>query len=245
MPAHIVRLILLLASILVLAVIARGFMVDPTYYQFGNYRGNAVVEIAADEPKFRGSASCAECHAERHQEWSSASHRTVQCEVCHQPAQDHPEGASIEIPQDRVKLCSICHEQMPGRPGAQPQIVIAEHAMGDNGIEACTNCHNPHSPGFGATDASEPAEEQAGPAIDDALAALLGKCGRCHGDQGQGKGKFAALAGNDRQVLEQQLMDYRSGAIEHRMMNAATRSLSDAEITALAEYYATLPAASP
>jgi len=238
-------LLLLLLSALILAVVARGFMVDPSYYQFGNYRGQAVVEIAADEPKIRGSATCMECHTERHSQWSSASHKTVQCEVCHGPAETHPESGPLPVPANPVRLCSTCHEKMPGRPAAQPQVVVEEHAMGDSGIEACTNCHNPHSPGFDAVDAGKPAEQPAAPQIDAALAALVTKCGRCHGDQGQGKGKVAALAGKDQQVLEQQLNDYRSGAIEHRMMNAATRSLSDAEIAALAEYYATLPAAAP
>lgn len=245
MPAHIVRLLLLLLSALILAVVARGFMVDPSYYQFGNYRGQAVVEIAADEPKIRGSATCMECHTERHSQWSSASHKTVQCEVCHGPAETHPESGPLPVPANPVRLCATCHEKMPGRPAAQPQVVVEEHAMGDSGIEACTNCHNPHSPGFDAVDAGKPPEQPAAPQIDAALAALVTKCGRCHGDQGQGKGKVAALAGKDQQVLEQQLNDYRSGAIEHRMMNAATRSLSDAEIAALAEYYATLPAAAP
>ena len=245
MPAHIVRLLLLLVSVLVLAVIGRGFMVDPSYYQFGNYRGDAVIEIAADEPKIQGSETCNACHGERHGQWSAGSHKTVQCEVCHGPAESHPESGPLPIPEDPVRLCSICHEKMPGRPAAQPQVVIEDHAMGDAGIEPCINCHNPHSPGFDVADTSEPAKQQAAPAIDEALAGLLDKCGRCHGDQGQGKGKIAALAGNDRQVLEQQLNAYRSGAIEHRMMNAATKSLSDAEIAALAEYYSTLPAASP
>lgn len=245
MPAHILRLMLLLISALVLAVIARGFMVDSSYYQFGNYRGQSVVEIAADEPKFIGSASCAACHAERHQQWSSASHRTVQCEVCHEPAQDHPDSPTIAIPEDRVKLCSICHEKMPGRPQTQPQVDIAEHAMGDDGIEQCTNCHNPHSPGFDVADENVEAAATELPAADPAIADLLGKCGRCHGDRGEGKGKTAALAGSDRNTLEQQMKGYRSGEIKHRMMNAATKSLSDQEITALAEFYANLPSASP
>jgi cytochrome c553 len=51
----------------------------------------------------------------------------------------------------------------------------------------------------------------------------------------------AALAGSERAVLERKLQEYRSGALQHPVMNAVTRSLSDEDIADLAEHYASLP----
>jgi cytochrome c553 len=51
----------------------------------------------------------------------------------------------------------------------------------------------------------------------------------------------AALAGGDRDVLVQKLEEYRSGALQHAVMNAVTKSLSDDDIADLAEHYASLP----
>ena len=58
MPKHIVRLILLFVGLRVVAVAARNFLVDKSFYEYGHYRGNAVAEIARDKPKFQGTAYC-------------------------------------------------------------------------------------------------------------------------------------------------------------------------------------------
>ena len=130
---------------------------------YGHYRGNAVADIASDKPKFQGSASCAPCHAAQSTEWSSGVHhnvalgKAVQCEVCHGPGGSrdvkgmfenvstgnvHPNNLKMAVPTDTAKLCTLCHEQMTGRPAQQPQIIVATHA----GTLQCTTCHNPHSP---------------------------------------------------------------------------------------------------
>jgi cytochrome c553 len=42
-------------------------------------------------------------------------------------------------------------------------------------------------------------------------------------------------------VLDRKLQEYRSGALQHPVMNAVTKSLSDEDIADLAEHYASLP----
>jgi predicted CXXCH cytochrome family protein len=256
MPAHIVRLLLVLATVAVLAVIGRNYVLDPSYYQFGAYRGDAVIEIAAGAPQFRGAAYCETCHAVRHTEWTAGVHRKVKCEVCHGPAREHPADGPLPIPDDTMKLCTICHEAMPGRPAAQPQIVIAEHPVPHDGVLQCLTCHNPHSPKIGGRE--EPAEAQA-PATPAAaeiaapapaavtlipaprLVELTTPCTPCHGADGLSSVMSPALAGSERAVLVRKLQEYRSGALQHPVMNAVTKSLSDEDIADLAEHYASLP----
>ena len=90
MPAHIVRLLILLTAFMILAIAGRNYVLDPSYYQFGDYRGDSVIEMAANpQPQFRGPAYCQACHGERHAEWSAGVHRNVKCEVCHGAARPY------------------------------------------------------------------------------------------------------------------------------------------------------------
>jgi cytochrome c553 len=249
MPAHIVRLLSLLVAFLVLAIIARNYVIDPSYYQFGNYRGDAVIEMAANpSPNFRGATYCQACHAERHSEWAAGVHHNVKCEVCHGAAGEHPVDGPLPIPEDTIKLCSVCHEAMPGRPAAQPQVVIAEHPVPHKGDLQCLTCHNPHSPQLGGQ--AEPAQAAAAPVaagtlVPPRLSAHLVKlttpCTPCHGADGRNSAMAAALAGRDSDALAEKLKGYRSGALQHPVMNAVTKSLSDEDIADLARHYAGLP----
>jgi len=248
MPVHIVRLLALLAAFLILAVAARNYVVDPSYYRFGDYRSDAVVEIAADPPQFRGTTYCQACHAERHAEWTAGVHRKVKCEVCHGPAREHPMTGPLPKPDNTIKLCTVCHEAMPTRPAAQPQIVLSEHPVPHDGPIQCLTCHNPHSPKLGGE--PEPAPEQvtvtaaetaAAPQISARLVVLTTPCAPCHGADGRNAAMSAALAGAGRAELARKLQEYRSGALQHAVMNAVTKSLSDEDITDLAEHYASLP----
>jgi predicted CXXCH cytochrome family protein len=250
MPAHIVRLLLLLAGFLILAVVARNYVLDPSYYQFGDYRGDAVIEEAAYPPQFQGAAYCQGCHGERHMEWTAGVHRSVKCEVCHGPAREHPATGPLPIPDDTMKLCTICHEAMPGRPAAQPQIVIAEHPVPHDGPLQCLTCHNPHSPKIGDQEEPAAAEAAVTPAAADTagpvqiskrLMVLTRPCTPCHGADGRNSAMSAALAGSERAVFVRKLQEYRSGALQHQVMNAVTKSLSDEDIADLAEHYASLP----
>jgi hypothetical protein len=91
MPKHIVRLILLIVAFGVVAVSARYFLVDKSFYEYGHYRGNAVAEIAQDKRKYQGTTYCQSCHAAQFAEWSKGVHdrtdigKVVKCEVCHGP----------------------------------------------------------------------------------------------------------------------------------------------------------------
>ncbi len=145
MPTHVVRLLILMVVIAVVGVIARSIFMAESFGDYGHYRGDSVAEIAALEPVFKGPEYCSMCHTDRHAEWSAGSHNKVKCENCHGAAGEHPATGKLPIPSDTARLCSGCHQKMPARPAAQPQIVVRDHA----GTSQCILCHNPHSPKLG------------------------------------------------------------------------------------------------
>jgi cytochrome c553 len=252
-PKHIIRLIMVMVGAGVAVYAGKMFFTADSFYLYGHYRGASVAEIASDKPKFKGSEYCRDCHAERFAEWSKGLHhavdrgKAVQCEVCHGAAGgrdaggafqhvstgvDHPATGKLSIPADSRKLCSLCHEKTAGRPAAQPQVVIAEHA----GTQQCTSCHNPHSPKMIRT-AAAPAAKSA-----DAAANRIASCTGCHGANGVSVNPaWPHLAGQQSAYLADALKAYRAGARENAMMSATAKALSDSDISKIAGYYARLP----
>jgi cytochrome c553 len=254
MPKHIVRLLLLLISFLVFAYAAIVFLTDPSFYRFGHYRADVVPELTAGTPRFRGADFCADCHLDRHQEWSAGAHIKVKCEICHGPAAEHPDSGKLPIPDDPVKLCTTCHEAMPARPVTHPQIVLSEHPYPHEVPIECITCHNPHSPTIGIPEEVVepiPSEEESvtSQAATDRSSEPLGTtgtpllatgCAKCHGTLGEGKGAFPPLAGMDVTQFVTQMNQFKTGARASRMMGKFAEALSDSDIRELANYYAGL-----
>ena len=248
MPKHIVNLLLLLGCFLLLALAAKFYLTDPSFYKFGHYRADAVPELAAGTPLYKGAAYCQTCHEERLADWSIGTHKTVQCEVCHGTDQDHPDNGKSLIPVDTIKLCTICHEAMPARPAAQPQIIVSEHPFPGEETEQCHACHNPHSPGDEEQDKGAPeitAQAKAAAESPVSVPTASSKCAKCHGKQGEGRKKNPALAGLESAIFVKLMNQYKSGESENKKMNKYAGELSDEEITELAKYYESLPAAAP
>jgi cytochrome c553 len=247
MPKHISRLLVLLIVVLLLAIAARTYLIDPSFYRFGHYRGDAIPELASATPVFLGSAYCLTCHAgkdadkniDRNADWAIGTHQTVQCEVCHGTAPQHPDDGKSLLPVDRIKLCTTCHLAITGRPAGQPQIVLGEHPFPDEETPQCTNCHNPHSP----VDMQEEEAAPAGSGID--APAVTSKCAKCHGPQGEGVKKNPALAGLPADVFVERMNLYKSGVRENKIMVKFANTLSGEEIMELAKYYESLAAESP
>lgn len=78
--------------------------------------------------------------------------------------------------------------------------------------------------------------------------ASIAACSSCHGAQGipaQGT-PFPMLAGDSPQYLAKQLLDYRNGTRRHPIMTQIAKSLSEADIGAVAKFYGAIaPAALP
>src|SRR5215207_3827216 len=65
MPKHIFRLICLLLGVLAVAFIAPRILAVDSFYKFGHYRANSVVEIAAKDPAYQTATYCLSCQARR------------------------------------------------------------------------------------------------------------------------------------------------------------------------------------
>ncbi len=254
MPKHIVRLIVLLVGFGVVAVTARNLLVDKSFYEYGHYRGAAVVEIAQDKPKFQGVAYCRTCHAAQFEPWSKGVHndadigKVVRCEVCHGPGggrdpqrgyvnaatgPTHPDNLKLALPTDTRALCTLCHERMPGRPRQQAQIVIEDHA----GAQQCTLCHDPHSPRTfvgSLVRARHPGDAAAGKGKAE-------MCAGCHGAEGVGADlPGPTLAGQNEAYLAAALAAYKSGGRANDMMTSVAAGVSDGDIEDIAAYFASL-----
>jgi cytochrome c553 len=80
------------------------------------------------------------------------------------------------------------------------------------------------------------------PPAGDGTPAHLRSCAACHGVNGVSTEPGTPhIAAQRSTYLAAQLRAYRSGARENALMNAVSASLTDAEIDALAAYYATRP----
>ena len=107
--------------------------------------GNARA-LAALQPAYAGTTSCARCHARESARASSAGHAGIGCESCHGPELDHalagpgtPEVAAARaLPTDA--LCTRCHVTTEGRPASVRQIEPSGHY-----VLACLQCHDPHT----------------------------------------------------------------------------------------------------
>ena len=235
MPKHIVRLLSLIAAVVIVSLIAMRFLTVDSFYRFGHYRANSVTEIAALEPVYQTPVYCKDCHSERHAQWSANSHKTVMCETCHGPAQGHPQNGKLPIPSDTVKLCTLCHEAMPGRPRTQPQIQVAQHAN----AQKCTICHNPHAPKILTAPTKVTGNAQAGKQRAAA-------CAGCHGTEGiSPNDTWPNLAGQHAAYLAKILSAYKSGAQKDVAMTPLAQELSNADVQDLATYYAGLSCAAP
>jgi cytochrome c553 len=231
-PKHILRLILLIAAGVALGAIAKQFLTATSFYEFGHYRGDSVMQIAAQAPVFQGARYCQACHGERHAQWSANSHKTVTCEVCHGAAEGHPQNAKLPIPADTRKLCTLCHERLAERPRTQPQVNLAQHSAG----QQCAVCHNPHSPKLAGV---------VTPASGGNAAAGRNKhaasCAGCHGAEGiSPNDTWPSLAGQNAAYLARILAAYRSGDQKDVAMTPLAQALGNADIQNLAAFYAGL-----
>lgn len=71
---------------------------------------------------------------------------------------------------------------------------------------------------------------------------LIKECAYCHGDAGIAKDKDVPhLAGQQRDYLYNQLQAFRSSKRSHKEMRYMSRHMTEQEMRAIADYYASLP----
>jgi hypothetical protein len=142
LPPQIVRLVLLTVGIVGSYMVARFFLTPESFGQYGWYRGNALRERASLPRTYAGKKACTECHEDKGLQLAKFAHKTLSCEVCHGPGQEHVDNFDVKLPVLTHGHCLRCHETNPSRPAWHKQIDPREHYPGDK----CTECHVPHAP---------------------------------------------------------------------------------------------------
>lgn len=74
---------------------------------------------------------------------------------------------------------------------------------------------------------------------DTARRDLAASCAACHGTDGNAVGRMVVLAGQDREVLVEKLVGFRTGGKAATVMHQHAKGYSDAEIALIAEYFST------
>lgn len=66
---------------------------------------------------------------------------------------------------------------------------------------------------------------------------FTGNCANCHGTNGKTENDIPALAGQDRELLEELLYSYKNGAKQATIMHQHARGYTDEEIAILADFF--------
>jgi len=263
-PHYAVRLIILILIGGFTFFIGLRFFVPEGSKLTGSYDAESLLYIASAPVEYAGSESCgaSSCHESLFKTWSEGAHGAKEeqskCEACHGPQGKHPETVK-KLPKVRgdgnvVELCLTCHRQMKARSTTgQPQISPQEHPYPHEEVLLCTQCHNPHSPGFNKTvgkPASSPVNsskttantKNKSPSPEAASSdgeSLASGCFSCHGPKGRG-GFAPVLASQSYETLKNKLVKFRSGKLKGTMMNPVASKMKDKEIEALARYFSEL-----
>ncbi|MCU0765416.1 MAG: c-type cytochrome [Burkholderiaceae bacterium] len=72
---------------------------------------------------------------------------------------------------------------------------------------------------------------------------MAANCANCHGTQGVAKGAMPSLAGQKREVIVEQMRAFRDGRRPATLMHQLAKGYTDAQIEAVAEFFARQPAA--
>lgn len=151
MKSHVWRPLYLVicAVLLVLAVramvVPEDFGIHERGYMYGWYRKGNEEEWKGVTVKYRTAAYCRGCHAEKAASIGRSPHGIIDCENCHGPAMEHPEGPSNLHIDTRRLLCLRCHASLPYPTSGRSKIRGINPDTHHREAE-CTLCHDPHSP---------------------------------------------------------------------------------------------------
>jgi hypothetical protein len=245
-PKHIRRLITILAVLAMMFVAGKMYFPPKSFGVYGHYRAASVEDIAAAHPAYLNPDSYSAAYPKEYEAWSNGIHKVVKCQVCHTTvgktlnmaslsgATALSASAALPAAGDSRKLCVKCHEKIAGRPDYMPQIEVDSHSKG----QACTACHNPHSPLF--SNAGEPIVPSGGAGAVDVAAGrkLSATCAACHGPEGvSATAMFPNLACQKQPYLIGALTEYQSGKRANPVMGGIAKSLSTADIQNVAAYF--------
>ena len=151
MNNHVWRPLLIALCLVVLALLARYFLVHSDFgiheqgYMYGWHRMSNEKEWQAVAVKYKTATVCIGCHRDKYEDIKNSPHGIISCENCHGANYDHPKNpASLEINRSRG-LCLRCHARLPYNgtlrgtmKGINPETHYPQ--------AECMLCHYPHDP---------------------------------------------------------------------------------------------------
>ena len=153
------RLVLILAVMVggvVLALLARGYILPPSFGLYGPYRGDAVTEEAGREIRHGTNASCLSCHPYEAAIHLGGHHKSISCEFCHGAYADHVANGKmagtlpVKTGQEITTLCLRCHNRaIEARPSQVIKTVTLPEHLEKQKVKlthACNQCHHAHAP---------------------------------------------------------------------------------------------------
>lgn len=151
MKSHIWRPLYVVIGLVVLILIARQFLVPPSFgihergYMYGWYRASNADEWKKYPVSYMSEEYCKDCHSDKYAMIMQTPHAIIQCENCHGPAREHPSNPpKLEINKTREQ-CLRCHFPLPYPSSGRANIRGIDPEKHNPGIE-CSMCHNPHKP---------------------------------------------------------------------------------------------------
>lgn len=151
MKNHLWRPLLVIVILIALVLIARAALIPADFgiwergYMYGWHRKANEAQWRDVKVRYRGVASCRECHQDKYAALLGSPHHNIGCENCHGAAPGHPQdplGYSIDRSRS---LCIRCHAALPYANtirGAIRGINPEEHYF----PAECVMCHIPHNP---------------------------------------------------------------------------------------------------
>ena len=142
--AHLIRPAAVFLIGLLLFVILRAAIVPATFGEYGHYRASALDDARRHPLRYAGQAACGDCHSDILEVREKGKHKGISCEACHGPAAAHVADpySGKPVRPESASLCARCHEADTAKPRWFKQVNSRDHAGG----QACTACHQAHSP---------------------------------------------------------------------------------------------------
>ncbi len=158
-PSYQMRLLLVLASIVVLAaggLLFKKLLVPKSFGVYGPYRADAIEEEMLVPVRHGTNESCFDCHKYEAKTHKKGRHQTISCEFCHGTFADHVDNnkkiATLPVKKEKeiTTLCLKCHNT---EIKARSEEVIKTVAMPDHLkvqnvklTHNCNQCHHVHAP---------------------------------------------------------------------------------------------------
>lgn len=154
--AHIIRIGLTLAGLMILGTILRSVFLPDEFGKYGHYRPGAMEDEANREARNMANESCFDCHPLIRKLHVAGVHKDILCEVCHGAFASHVQSDAVIATMPVIRgeeirpLCLRCHNEVIQAhvPESLKMVALPKH-LEDRKVRThhvCNQCHHVHAP---------------------------------------------------------------------------------------------------